>query len=290
MKAGKENRKENRKERRGKTLYAGKINTGDAGETAREEMTGKRNIRKRNIRKRNIRRRIAGKRTIREPGLRPAAYALAFWLLLTGIVLPAPAYASEKDHKTESGELTFYPQESSASADSTVKGYIKVELISVEMPAGGLEFQVDTEAPFGMESPGEQIQSPGICIRNRSVVPVRLEIAQVADIRDEDVHFSKKFSDGADQSFRLVDRIAGVGEPGTAILVLGLSGKEYSEAAFEQDAIVPGKKDIFLTDIPAEEERTLELYGKVAPDFYGSYQFTVRPTLKISAVQATPAD
>jgi len=34
----------------------------------------------------------------------------------------------------------------------------------------------------------------------------------------------------------------------------------------------------------------LNLYGKVTPDFYGEYQFTVRPTLKISAVQAEPAD
>ena len=187
-------------------------------------------------------------------------------------------------------EITFSPDESSASADSRVTGHIRVELISVVMPAGGLEFQVDTKAPFQVENPGAQIQSPGIQIRNLSVVPVRLEISQVAEIKDEDVKFSEKFSDQAEQSFQLVDRISSVGASGTAILVLGEENRRYSEASFEKDAIMPGKKNIFITDIPAEETRTLKLYGKAAPDFYGEYQFTVRPTLKISAIQADPSD
>ena len=206
------------------------------------------------------------------------------------IVQLTPAYANEYQHNAGTTKLEFNPEESSASADSKVTGHIKVELISVEMPAGDLEFQVDTTIPFRLEKPGEQIQSPGIPIRNRSVVPVRLEISSVADIKDGDVQFSEKFADTVEQSFQLVDRILGVGSPGTAILVLGVEGKTYSETSFEQDAIIPGKQNIYITDIPAEEERTLELYGKVAPDFYGAYQFTVRPTLKISAVQATTAD
>ena len=213
------------------------------------------------------------------------------WILST--VLPPgalPVYAGEYPYEAGSGELEFDPEESGASAESKVTGHIKVELISVEMPAGDFEFQVDTKAPFQLISPGKQIQSPGIRIRNRSVVPVKLEISQVAEIKEDDVQFSEKFSDAFEQSFQLVDRISGVGPPGTAILVLGVEGKQYSEESFEKNAIVPGKKDIFITDIPAEEERTLELYGKVAPDYYGAYQFTVRPTLKISAVQAAPAD
>lgn len=204
-----------------------------------------------------------------------------------------PAYAGQSTQNiqhAQMGEMTFEYDESSASADSRVIGNIRVELISVVMPAGGLEFQVDTKAPFRVENPGAQIQSPGIQIRNLSVVPVKLEISQVAEIKEEDVKFSEKFSDQEKQSFQLVDRISGVGKSGTAILVLGEENKRYSEESFEKDAIIPGKKDIFITDIPAEEARTLKLYGKVAPDFYGEYQFTVRPTLKISAIQADASD
>lgn len=207
------------------------------------------------------------------------------------LVQAPPACASQNAQETRTEEVTFNPEESSsASADSKVTGHIRVELISVVMPAGGLEFQVDTKIPFQVDNPGAQIQSPGIQIRNLSVVPVKLEISQVAEIKDEDVKFSEKFSDQVEQSFQLVDRISSVGASGTAILVLGEENRRYNEASFEKDAIMPGKKNIFITDIPAEEARTLKLYGKVAPDFYGEYQFTVRPTLKISAIQADPSD
>ena len=227
-----------------------------------------------------------------KPVVRAAALVLAVCCAICVVPAPrlTPAYAGEYQHEAASGELEFDPEESSASADSKVTGHIKVELISVEMPAGDFEFQIDPTIPFQLANPGEQIQSPGIRIRNRSVVPVKLEISSVADIKDEDVRFMEKFADTMEQSFQLVDRISGVGPPGTAILVLGVEGQTYSETSFEQDAILPGKQNIYITDIPAEEERTLELYGKAAPDFYGAYQFTVRPTLKISAVQATPAD
>ena len=184
-------------------------------------------------------------------------------------------------------EITFSPDESSASADSRVTGHIRVELISVVMPAGGLEFQVDTKIPFQVDNPGAQIQSPGIQIRNLSVVPVKLEISSVPEVGAQDVRFSEKFSDYVDQSFRLVDTISGVGPPGTAILVLGDSSRRYSSSEeFERYAILPGRTGIFVAEIPAEGEAVLKLYGKVAPDFYGAFEFTVRPTLKISTVRA----
>ena len=211
-------------------------------------------------------------------------------LCAAALALTPPAYASQnaqsiKEAGTE--EVTFSPEESSASADSRVTGHIRVELISVVMPAGGLEFQVDTKAPFQVENPGAQIQSPGIQIRNLSVVPVRLEISQVAEIKDEDVKFSEKFSDQAEQSFQLVDQISKVGPMGTAILALGVSGQTYgSVQEFERQAFLPGRSgSIYITEIPAEGTIHLRLYGKVAPDFYGKYQFTVRPTLKISAAR-----
>ena len=71
--------------------------------------------------------------------------------------------------------------------------------------------------------------------------------------------------------------------------MLGTAGQTYrSEADFEQYAICPGKTDILVADLEAEEEAGLQIYGKVAADFYGAYQFTVRPVLKISAVRAHP--
>ena len=215
-------------------------------------------------------------------------------LLLAGILLlvrTSQTYAGQEADQVESGNLVFKPEESSGSRESTLTGNIRVELISVELPAGGIEFQVTPEIPFRPEEPGAQIQGPDILVANRSVVPVKLEISQVAEIGQEDVVFSPRFSDQVEQSFQLVDKVSGTGPPGSAILVLGVAGATYtSTQEFEQYAIVPGKRNIFITNIPAEESCRLNLYGKVTPDFYGEYQFTVRPTLKISAVQAGPAD
>ena len=71
------------------------------------------------------------------------------------------------------------------------------------------------------------------------------------------------------------------------ILVLGASGVSYSsEADFEQYALLPGRRDIFVARIEANGSTDLNLYGKISPDFYGEYEFTVSPTLKISTVNA----
>lgn len=204
-----------------------------------------------------------------------------------------PAYASPSQMPDEAGrsEVIFLPDESSASADSTVTGRINVQLISVEMPAGDFDFNLDAGGPFRLSDPGAQIQSPDIHVVNRSVVPVKVEISQIAGITEKDLVFSEQFSDQEEQTFRLVNRLSEVGPFGTAILVLGVSGATYSsEQEFEQYAMVPGRTNIFLTEIPAEDSRDLNLYGKITPDFYGEYSFTVRPTLKISAVQAGSAD
>ena len=185
------------------------------------------------------------------------------------------------------GTVEFLYDESSASAESELRGKIKVDLISVEMPAGGLEFNVDTTEAFSLERPGEQIQSPLIRIANHSVVPVKVEIAQVAEIGREDVRFSPKFGNGPEQKFQLLDKVSKVGAPGTAILVLGASGASYSsEADFEQYAILPGRRNIFVARIEANGSRDLNLYGKISPDFYGEYEFTVSPTLKISTANS----
>lgn len=197
--------------------------------------------------------------------------------------------ASEISGSAEMGTVEFLSEESSASAESELRGRIKVDLISVELPAGGLEFNINASAPFSLSDPGGQIQSPAIRVANHSVVPVQVEISQVAEIVEKDVRFSPKFGDGngPEQKFQLMDRLSRVGEPGTAILVLGTSGTVYaSERDFEQYAILPGKKDIFVTRIEANGSADLNLYGKISPDFYGEYEFTVRPTMKISTVNA----
>ncbi|EHI60404.1 MAG: hypothetical protein ACLTC4_18915 [Hungatella hathewayi] len=218
-------------------------------------------------------------------------------LLVMQLTQTMPVYAGQIDNRSlknknvDTEEITFKPEDSGASRDSVLTGSIKVELISVELPAGGIEFQVNTDIPFHADNPGAQIQGPDIHVANHSVVPVKLEISQVADVGEGDVVFSPQFSEQVEQTFRLVDKVSGTGPPGSAILVLGVAGTRYgSEQEFEKYAIVPGRQNIFITDIPAEESRELNLYGKVTPDFYGEYQFTVRPTLKISAVQAEPAD
>ena len=188
----------------------------------------------------------------------------------------------------EMGTLEFPVDESSATAKSELRGKIKVDLISVELPAGGFEFNIDTTEPFSPEYPGEQIQSPVIRVANHSVVPVKVEISQVAEISEEDIRFSPKFGSGPEQKFQLLDKVSKVGDPGTAILVLGASGVSYSsEADFEQYALLPGRRDIFVARIEANGSTDLNLYGKISPDFYGEYEFTVSPTLKISTVNAT---
>lgn len=202
-----------------------------------------------------------------------------------------PAYAANETlGEAETGIKEFLYEESSATADSVLKGKIKVDLISVELPAGGFEFNVDTTMPFSPQSPGGQIQSPAIRVANHSVVPVKVEISQVAELGEHDVNFAPKFGNiqsGPEQKFELLDKVSGVGAPGTAILVLGVSGAVYhDEADFEQYAILPGRKDIFVTRLEALGSQNLSLYGKVSPDFYGAYDFTVRPTLKISTVNA----
>ena len=180
----------------------------------------------------------------------------------------------------------------SASVPVEMKGTVTASLISVSLPADGFEFSVDPEAPFDLSAPAAQILSPDVKIENHSVVPVKLEIARVDDIGDDDVKFSEKFSSEREQSFQLVDTIAGANAPGTAILVLGMENRRYQTSReFEHYAICPGKTGIYVAEIEAGGQTTLKLYGKVSADFYGSYEFTVRPTLKISAVQANePAD
>ena len=195
-----------------------------------------------------------------------------------------PVYAEEQ---AETKEFEFVMESSSTEVVSELKGTIKVELISVELLAGGFDFNIDPEAAFSPQSPGGQIQSPLIRVANHSVVPVKLEISQVPEIKKEDVVYAPKFGAGPEQSFRLSGKVSETTAPGTAILVLGTAGTTYrSEADFEQYAILPGRTNIPVTELEAHGSRDLKLYGKASADFYGAYQFTVSPTLKISTVNA----
>lgn len=205
---------------------------------------------------------------------------------------PAAAYGSEMTAGTQPsgmviGEVELNPEDGSTQAYVEMNANITASLISVSLPADGFDFTVDPAQTFDISTPAAQITSPDVTVANHSVVPVKLEISVVPEVGKDDVKFSEKFSDYAEQSFRLVDTISGVGPPGTAILVLGTQDRQYgSLEEFEHYAICPGRTGIFVAEIPAEEETVIKLYGKVAPDFYGEYEFTVRPTLKISTVRA----
>lgn len=187
------------------------------------------------------------------------------------------------------GDLELTPEEESASVPMEMKGTVTASLISVSLPADGFEFTADPEIPFDLSVPSAQILSPDVKVENHSVVPVKLEIV---DVEVGNVRFSEKFDTARNQSFQLVDKLAQVGPYGTALLVLGMESRSYnSREEFEHYAICPGKPPIYVAEIGAEDQTTLKLYGNVAADFYGSYEFTVKPTLKISAVQANePAD
>lgn len=218
---------------------------------------------------------------MRKKKRRTAIPALLLAVIL-GLWQTVPSHA-EPDME----EVTFPYEESSASRESILTGTIKVELISVSLPAGGFEFEIDTGGEFSLDNPGGQFGGSGIPITNRSMVPVQVEITQVAEMTDADLKFQDRYTDEVEQSFRLVDQIAKVGPLGTAILVMGVEGQTYQSAReFEQNAILPEREtSIFITEIPSEGTKYLKLYGKVAPDFFGEYQFTVRPTIKISAAR-----
>lgn len=242
---------------------------------------------------------------------RKAVSVLTAAVLLSFLQPVRPAYGARKNSNaqnsvtqnsviqnsvTQETEVVFdkINNDESRAVDTEVMGTIDVALLSVTMPADGFEFQVSPANDFNaVTNPGGQITSPtNLKVTNNSVVPVRLEIAEVADIGAGDVTFhGEKFPGGPDQSFQLVDQVSKVGTPGTAILVLGIENVHYRDNTdFEQYAIYPGRTGIEITSLTAVgttgESATLQLYGKVAADFYGSYQFTVRPTLKISAVRA----
>ena len=224
-----------------------------------------------------------------------AAVLLSF-LQPVHAVYGAGTNSSTRNSATQETKVIFDKMSSdeTRAVDTEVMGTIDVALLSVTMPADGFEFQVNPANDFdAATNPGGQITSPtNLTVTNHSVVPVRLEIAEVADIGAGDVTFhGEKFPGGPAQSFQLVDQVEKVGNPGTAILVLGVENQNYSNAAeFEQYAICPGRTGIEIASLTAGgttgESATLQLYGKVAADFYGSYQFTVRPTLKISAARA----
>lgn len=211
---------------------------------------------------------------------------------MLNLVLPVyPAYGAAGKTSVTETELSFDVSQGSESLETEMLGTVSVSLISATLPSDGVEFQVNPEAGFDARTnPGGQIIGPdadNFKVVNHSAVPVRLEISEVKPVDTQnDVSFTDPFPGGPVQSFRLVERISEVSEPGTAILVLGRAGRQYTgDLDFEQYAICPGKSGILITDLEAGEAAGLQIYGKAAADFYGAYQFTVKPTLKISAVR-----
>lgn len=230
---------------------------------------------------------------------RKTAMMLAAVSLFTGIWTAGktPAYGagtpgdSAKLGTAQETEVVLPVTAGQKEVKTELTGTVEVSLISVTMPSDGFEFQLNPEGPFNaVTNPGGQIVCPdpsALKVTNHSVVPVRLEISEVAQLGKGDISFSEAFPGGPEQSFRLVEKISEVNRLGTAILVLGRAGMSYADNAdFEQYAIYPGKTGIRIMDLEAGESAGLQLYGKAEGDFYGEYQFTVRPTLKISAVRA----
>ena len=155
-------------------------------------------------------------------------------LLCLWVQLPAPAYGSgsvggEPLEDAQETDVVFPRIQGTRDVKTELMGNIEVSLISVTMPSDGFEFQIKPDHSFdAVTNPGGQILCPGpdsLKITNHSVVPVSVEIASVESLRDGDVVFQKKFTEGPEQRFRLVDRLADVKGYGTALLVLGKAGK-----------------------------------------------------------------
>lgn len=212
------------------------------------------------------------------------AGAIFLILLMWGI---RPAYGA--GGSVESTEVKFSIEDGSAKVETEVLGTIDVALISAILPSD-VEFLIDPEGDFdAVSKPDGQIRSPqSFTITNNSVVPVCLEISRIDELKKEDVSFTKPYAGGPEQNFQLVDKVEDAGQSGNAILVLAQAGTTYfSTTEFERYAICPGKSAIpVLERIESGEQASLQVYGKVSADFYGSYRFTVRPTLKISAVRS----
>ena len=214
---------------------------------------------------------------------------LAAAVLTMTIPQREPAYGSSGPETVLESEVVFDEWKEKKEVETELVGNIEVAIISVILPSD-VDFTVDPEAEFNAKtSPSGQITSPAsLAVTNNSVVPVRLEIAEVREFQPGDMKFAELFPEGPGRSFKLVDRIADAEQPGTAILVLGRKDQVYaSDADFEQYAICPGKTGIPVTEMAAEETVELCIYGKAAADFYGAYEFTVRPTLKISTVRSS---
>lgn len=206
---------------------------------------------------------------------------MAAVILLLTVHPPGTAYG-------EDIEVTFDQLQGKKDVETELVGNIEVTLISAAVPSD-VEFTVDPLAEFdAVTRPDGQITSPqGLAVANHSVVPVKLEIASVDPVSPSDLVFTQKFPGGPVQDFALAETVEETEKPGRAILVLGKRNQTYaSRREFERHAICPGKENIPVAEIGAEATVELQIYGKVAADFYGAYQFTVRPTLKISTVKA----
>ena len=154
----------------------------------------------------------------------------------------SPVYGAVE---VESESSVVFPKEEGArQVDTELHGAIEVALISAALPSD-VEFCINPEGRFSLDTPDGQMENPSpdkFTVTNLSRVPIRLEIASVDEIRPGDVifHSLKDVKDGPPQSFQLVDKLSGVNDFGTAILVLGEAGKTYhSEADFERHAIYP---------------------------------------------------
>ena len=89
-----------------------------------------------------------------EPKPKIKAGILAF-LLASVLCIPQPL-SSYGETVTE--EVEFPYEDSKTDQNSILTGNVKVELISVALPAGGFDFEIDTEKEFSLANPGNQIR------------------------------------------------------------------------------------------------------------------------------------
>lgn len=190
-------------------------------------------------------------------------------------------------------ELNMDKDGGNSEASTEFTGTVVATLISVTLPAS-IPFSMDTTKPFDPTSGKNQAITPTAAqIENRSIVPVVLEVTGMdADATSTTIQNPHPSLGGPTLPFTLVDTVAGVSEPGTAILALRSRGETFgSMQAFERYALTLGRPagdyPLWVTSVPAYGTAQLEIYGKAASSWeYGHYSFTVVPELKVRVLRS----
>lgn len=255
-------------------------------------------------------RRVKNKRRI-SPALLAAALALAVLAQPTAQAADREGGAESwsvptADHTFPANEPTPAPTGSEHEAEldmdgdggnsetqTEFTGTVVATLLSVTLPAS-IPFSMDTAKSFDPTTGANQVITPTAArIENRSIVPVVLEITGIdAAATTSSIPNPHPAVGGATLPFTLMDTVAGVAEPGTAILALRSRGETFGTVqAFERCALTPGRAQgeypIWVTSVEANGTKQLEIYGKAASSWdYGHYNFTVVPELKVRVLRS----